>query len=151
MSGKAVCTNKKAYHDYHIESVLEVGIVLVGPEVKSLRAGKGNLRDGYAGIKNNEVYLFNVHISPYVFATNSAPDPRRERKLLLHAREIKKLIGKTKEKGISLIPLKVYFNNKGKVKIELGLARGKKLYDKRAAIKKKDTDRDTERQMMRYK
>ncbi len=151
MSGKVVCTNKKAYHDYHIDSVMEAGMVLTGPEVKSLRNGKGNLRDGYASVRGSEVFLHNVHISPYVFATHASPDPMRERKLLLHAREIRKLIGKIREKGIALIPLKIYFNNKGKAKVELGLARGKKQYDKRAAIKKKDTDRDTEREMRKYK
>ncbi|MCF6290876.1 MAG: SsrA-binding protein SmpB [Desulfobacterales bacterium] len=145
MSGKIVCTNKKAYHNYTIDSVLEAGMVLNGPEIKSLRAGKANLRDGYARISNNEVFLYNVHISPYSHATNVTMDPMRTRKLLLHRREIRRLIGKIQEKGFALIPLKIYLNNKGKAKVELGLARGKKLYDKRASLKKKEVDREIER------
>ncbi len=152
MSGKKiVATNKKAYHEYHFDKTYEVGMVLKGPEVKSLRAGKANLRDGYAKIKNDEVFLHNVHISPYVFATHESPTPRRTRKLLLKRREIKKLIGKTKEKGFALIPLKIYFTDKGLAKLELGLGRGKRLYDKRATIKKRDMDRDTDRAMSQYK
>ena len=149
VSGKVVCSNKKAYHDYTIEQVFETGMVLTGPEVKSLRAGKANLTDGYAQIKNNEVFLYNVHISPYVFATLTAPDPLRTRKLLLNRREIAKLIGKVKEQGCTLVPLKIYFNERGKAKLALGLARGKKLYDKRAALKKKEADREMERVMRR--
>jgi SsrA-binding protein len=151
MAKKIVCTNKKAYHDYHIESTLEVGIVLTGPEVKSLRGGKANLRDGYAAINKGEVWLHNVHISPYSHATHTDSDPMRTRKLLLHQREIRKLLGKVQEKGFALIPLKIYFIGSGKAKLELALARGKKLYDKRASIKKKDTDRDMERDVSRYK
>lgn len=147
---KIVATNKKAYHEFQFDDTYEAGMVLTGPEVKSLRAGKANLRDGYAKIKNEEVFLHNVHISPYTFATHESPAPRRTRKLLLKRREIRKLIGKTKEKGFALIPLKIYFTEKGLAKLELGLGRGKKLYDKRAAIKKRDTDRDTERAMSRY-
>ena len=150
-AGKVVCTNKKAYHDYTIESVVEAGIMLLGPEVKSLRAGRANLRDGYAKIKNGEVFLHSVHISPYVFANREAPDPLRVRKLLLNRSEIKKLIGKVEEKGFALIPLKIYFNNKGKAKVELGLAKGKKLYDKRASIKQKETERDMAREIKKYK
>lgn len=146
MSHRVVCTNKKAYHDYHIESVVEAGMALTGPEVKSLRGGKANLKDGYAVIDRNEVWLHNVHISPYSYATHTKSDPLRTRKLLLHRREIRKLIGKVKEKGFALIPLKIYFISSGKAKLELGLARGKKLYDKREAIKKKDTDREMERE-----
>ena len=145
MSGRIVCTNKKAFHDYTIDSVLEAGMVLNGPEIKSLRAGKANLRDGYARISNNEVFLYNVHISPYSHATNVSMDPMRTRKLLLHRREIRRLIGKIQEKGFALIPLKIYLNNKGKAKVELGLARGKKLYDKRASLKKRETDREIQR------
>lgn len=151
MAEKVVCTNKKAYHDYHIEDVIEAGIMLLGPEVKSLRAGKANLKDGYAKIKNSEVFLENVHISPYVQASYNAPEPLRTRKLLLNAREIRKLIGRIKEKGFALIPLKIYFNSRGMAKVALGVARGKKMYDKRDAIKQKDIDRDTERLMSRYK
>ena len=146
VSKKVVCTNKKAFHDYTIESTIEVGIVLTGPEVKSLRAGRANLKDGYAAIEKNEVWLHNVHISPYSHATNTAVDPLRTRKLLLHQREIRKLTGKVKEKGFALIPTKIYFIPSGKVKIELGLARGKKLYDKRADLKKKQSDREMERE-----
>lgn len=147
--GKVVCTNKKAYHDYTIEQVLEAGMVLSGPEVKSLRAGKANLKDGYAQVRQGEVFLYNVHISPYVFATHYSPDPLRPRKLLLHRKEISKLIGKVKEQGCTLVPLKVYFNEKGKAKLSLGLARGKKHYDKRESLKKQEADRDMERVMRR--
>ncbi len=145
MPRRVVCTNKKAYHNYHIESTLEVGIALTGPEVKSLRAGRANLKDGYAAINKNEVWLHNVHISPYSHATHIQVDPLRTRKLLLHRKEIRKLIGKVQEKGFALIPVKIYFIGSGKAKLELALARGKRLYDKRAAIKKKDTDREMAR------
>lgn len=151
VTGKVVCSNKKARHDYTIETTIEVGMVLLGPEVKSLRAGKANIKDGYARIKNGEVFLHNVHISLYNYASYAAPDPLRIRKLLLKQREIKKLIGKTQEQGYALIPLKIYFNKQGRAKLALGVAKGKKHYDKRAAIKKRDIDRDTERAMSRYK
>ena len=150
MSGKVVAKNKKAYHDYLIDDTLEAGMVLKGSEVKSLRAGKANLKDGFAKIKNGEVFLYNVHISPYSHATYDTPDAERVRKLLLKRREIKKLTSKIQERGFSLIPLKIYFIGSGKAKIELGLGRGKKLYDKRATIKKKDSDRDLARAMSRY-
>ena len=145
MSKKIVCTNKKAFHDYSIESTIEAGVVLTGPEVKSLRGGRANLRDGYAAIEKDEVWLHNVHISPYSHATNIQADPLRTRKLLLHSREIRKLTGKVKEKGFALIPTKIYFIPNGKVKVEIALARGKKLYDKRAALKRKQSDREIER------
>ncbi len=148
---KVVCTNKKAYHDYTIESEIEAGLMLLGSEVKSLRAGKANLRDGFAKIKNNEVFIQRVHISPYSHATYDAPDPVRERKVLLKKREILKLVGKIQEKGYSLIPLKMYFNERGKAKVVLGLAKGKKLYDKRESLKKKDTDREIDRAMLKYR
>jgi SsrA-binding protein len=144
-AGKVVGSNKKATHEYFIEETIETGIVLVGPEVKSLREGKSNLRDGYAKILKGEIILYNVHISPYAYTTNSPPDPMRPRKLLLHKREIKKLIGKVQEKGVALIPLKIYFKGNGKAKLSLGLARGKKLYDKRDSIKKRETDREMNR------
>ena len=144
-TGKVVGSNKKATHDYFIEETIETGIVLLGPEVKSLREGKSNLRDGYAKIVRGEVILYNVHISPYAYTTNSAPEPMRARKLLLHKREIKKLIGKVQEKGVALIPVKIYFKSNGKAKVALGLARGKKLYDKRDSIKKRETDREMNR------
>jgi SsrA-binding protein len=149
MGQKVVSKNKKAFHDYHIDQTFEAGIVLNGPEVKSLRAGKANLRDGYALIKDGELFLFNVHISPYSYATHINQDPLRVRKLLLHRRELRKLIGKLHEKGIALIPLKIYFIDNGKAKIELALARGKKLYDKRAALKEKESNREVERTMRR--
>ncbi|WP_339134591.1 MAG: SsrA-binding protein SmpB [Candidatus Electrothrix sp. GW3-4] len=144
---KIVCKNKKAFHDYHIDKTMEAGMVLTGPEVKSLRAGRANIKDGYAQLKNGEVFLYNIHISPYAFTSHSATDPLRVRKILLHKREIRKLIGKLNEKGVALIPLKIYFINNGKAKIELGLARGKKLYDKRAALKEKQSKRDVQRSL----
>jgi len=146
VSKKIVATNKKAFHDYSIESTIEAGVVLTGPEVKSLRGGRANLRDGYAAIEKDEVWLHNVHISPYSHATNIQADPLRTRKLLLHSREIRKLTGKVKEKGFALIPTKIYFIPNGKVKVEIALARGKKLYDKRAALKRKQSDREIERE-----
>ena len=145
MGRKIVSNNKKAFHDYTIEDRLEAGMVLTGPEVKSLRAGKANLKDGYAQIRNGELFLYNVHISNYSYATYVKQDPLRARKLLLHRREIRKLIGKLHEKGIALIPLAIYFVDNGKAKVELGLARGKKLYDKRAALKEKEQGREIER------
>jgi len=126
---------------------MEAGIVLKGSEVKSLRAGKANLKDGYAQLERGEVFLHNVHISPYSHATYDKVNPLRVRKLLLHRREIRKLIGKLHEKGVALIPLKIYFINNGKAKVELGFARGKKLYDKRASLKEKQTKRDIERDL----
>ncbi|MEA2084321.1 MAG: SsrA-binding protein SmpB [Thermodesulfobacteriota bacterium] len=151
MSGKVVCTNKKAYHDYHIDSIIEVGMVLIGPEVKSLRAGRANLRDGYAKIQNNEAFLFNVHISTYAYATQDPPDPLRTRKLLLSRQEIKKLSRKVDEKGFALIPIKIYFKSNGKAKLALALAKGKKQYDKRVSLKKKETDRDMARARKEYR
>ena len=145
MAQKIVSKNKKAFHDYHIDQTLEAGMVLSGAEDKSLRAAKVNLKDGYAQVKDGAVYLYNVHISPYSFATTMQQEPLRVRKLLLHKREIRKLIGKLHEKGIALIPLKIYFIANGKAKVELGLARGKKLYDKRQDIAKKDMRREAER------
>jgi len=146
VSRKVVSTNKKAFHDYTIESTIEAGVVLTGPEVKSLRGGRASMRDGYAAIERDEVWLHNVHISPYSHATNISADPLRTRKLLLNRREIKKLTNKVREKGFALIPIRIYFISNGKVKIELGLARGKKMYDKRATLKKKQTDREIERE-----
>ncbi|MBB5348592.1 SsrA-binding protein SmpB [Desulfoprunum benzoelyticum] len=148
MAVKVVCQNKKAYHDYHIEATYDAGMVLSGPEVKSLRAGKANMRDGYVQINDRgEAMMYNVHISFYTFATHNPNEPLRVRKLLLHKREIRRLIGKLKEKGLALIPLKIYFNEKGKAKVELGLARGKKQYDKRDALKEKQSDREVQRAM----
>ena len=145
-SVKNIAQNKKARHDYFIEETYECGIELVGTEVKSLREGKVNLKDSYASITDGEVFVKNMHISPYEKGNIFNKDPLRERKLLLHKREILKLIGKIKEKGYSLIPLSLYFKN-SKVKLELALARGKKLYDKRDDIAKKDATREIDRRM----
>lgn len=142
-----VCQNKKAYHDYFIEETVEAGIILEGSEVKSLRAGKANLKDSYARIKNSEMLLINTHISPYAKVDSfnlNQPNPERTRKLLLHKKEILRLIGKTKEKGYTLIPTKIYFKG-GKAKVELGLAKGKTTYDKRETIKKKDVQREMQK------
>jgi SsrA-binding protein len=151
LSGKVIATNKKAYHNFHIEEVIEAGIVLLGPEVKSLRAGRANLKDGYAQVKNGEVYLYNVHISPYKFATHAVLEPLRVRKLLLNKREIKRLIGKIREKGFALLPLKLYLNKRGKVKVDLGLGKGKRLFDKRVDLKKKESERDIDRAIKKYR
>ncbi len=141
---KIIERNKKAYHDYFIDETYEAGIALQGNEVKSVRAGKVSLKESFARIDGEEVFLHNMHISPYTFGRVEEQDPRRTRKLLLRKMEIKRLIGKTKEKGYTLIPLKVYFSNNF-VKIELGLARGKKLYDKRRTIAEKTAKREVER------
>ena len=143
---KNITVNRKARHEYAILQTFEAGIVLVGTEVKSLRQGKANLVDGYAKIENGEVWLVNAHISEYTQGNINNHDPRRERKLLLNKSEIRKLIGKTKEKGLTLIPLRLYFKN-GKVKVELALAKGKKVYDKRRDIAKKDFQREQERRI----
>jgi len=144
MSERVVCQNRKARHDYEIEEVIEAGIQLLGPEVKSLREGRASLVDSYAKIKKGEVFLYNMHISPYTHAGHVNLDPRRTRKLLLKKREIKRLIGKTEEKGFTLIPTKVYFSPKGWAKVELALAKGKRKYDKRKAIKERELRREME-------
>jgi SsrA-binding protein len=136
--------NRKALHDYHILDRWEAGIALKGSEVKSLRDGKANLQDAYAKIEQAEVYLVNLHINPYDPAAHENHDPRRIRKLLLHRKEIKRLIGKVVEKGLTLVPLSLYFKN-GKVKVDLALATGKRQYDKRAALKAKDIQRAKQR------
>ena len=146
---KIICKNRKAFFNFEIEDTFEVGICLMGSEVKSLRDGKANLSDSYGKIRNGEIFLVDCHISPYSQANRENHEPLRERKLLLHKREIKKLTGKVAERGYSLIPLRMYFKN-GKVKVEMGLARGKKNYDKRESIKKKDQRRELER-MMKFK
>jgi SsrA-binding protein len=143
---KNITVNRKARHEYTILQTIEAGIVLVGTEVKSLRQGKANLVDGYAKIENGELWLVNANISEYTQGNINNHDPRRERKLLLNKSEIRKLIGKTKEKGLTLIPLRFYFKN-GKVKVELALAKGKKVYDKRRDIAKKDFQREQERRI----
>jgi SsrA-binding protein len=143
MDKKIVCQNKKASHEYYIEEVYDAGMVLLGPEVKSLREGRANLVDSYARIKKGEVFLYNMHISQYPFSHHLALDPKRTRKLLLNRGEIKRLIGKTEQKGYSLIPLKVYFS-KGWAKVDLALAKGKRKVDKRRSIKEKDLKREME-------
>lgn len=143
---KPVCVNRQARHNYFIEETYEAGLVLVGSEVKSLREGKANLKDSYARIQKDEAFLVNAHISPYPGANQFNHDPTRTRKLLLHTREIARLTGKTKERGLTLIPLKLYFKN-GRAKVELGLARGKKLYDKRETLRRKATEREVERSL----
>ena len=141
---KLVAQNKKARHDYEILETYEAGLVLHGTEVKSLREGRANLKDSYAALKNEEVWLYGVHISPYSHGNLNNHSPERDRKLLLHRKEIRKLIGKTKESGLTLVPLQLYFS-KGKVKVQIALARGKKEYDKRDAIQKRESDRELKR------
>ena len=141
MGEKIVCNNKKAYHDYFIEEKIEAGISLKGTEVKSLRMGKANMGDSFALVRGGEVHLHNLHILPYDFGNRENHDPDRVRKLLLHKSEIGKLYIKTQERGYALIPLRLYFKN-GLVKVELGLAKGKKMYDKREDLKMKDQKRD---------
>ena len=146
-SQRTIADNRKARHDYFIHETLEAGIVLAGTEVKSLRDSKANLKDSYAQIdKNAEIFLHNLHISPYEQGNRFNKDPLRVRKLLLHRGEINKLLGKVKEKGYTLVPLKLYFNH-GKVKVELALATGKKLYDKRHTLAEKDAQREMQRVM----
>src|SRR5262245_23754019 len=141
---KTICVNRQARHNYFIDETYEAGLVLVGSEVKSLRDGKANLTDSYAQIRKGEAFLVNTHISPYAGANRFNHEPTRTRKLLLHRREIERLTGKTKERGLTLIPLKLYFKG-GRAKVELGLARGKKLYDKRETLKRKMAQREVER------
>jgi SsrA-binding protein len=141
MGEKLICNNKKAYHEYFIEEKFEAGMVLQGTEVKSLRMGKANLNDSFAMVKNGEAFLHNLHISPYDFGNRQNHDPDRMRKLLLYKKEIVKLFGSVREQGYSIVPLRLYFKD-GLVKVEVGLAKGKKLYDKREDLKKKDHQRD---------
>ncbi|MDD5712145.1 MAG: SsrA-binding protein SmpB [Smithellaceae bacterium] len=141
---KLICQNKLARVNYFIEDTYETGIVLQGTEVKSLREGRANLKDSYAQIKEGEVFLHDLHISPYNFGNRFNHDPLRVRKLLLHKREIKKLYGRANEKGLSIIPLRMYFKD-GKVKVEIGTGRGKKLFDKREDIKRREDKLDMER------
>jgi len=143
MAKRIVCQNKKASYNYFIDEVFEAGLVLLGPEVKSLREGRASLVDGYARIKMGQVFLHNMHITPYPYAHYMNLDPKRTRKLLMHKTEIKRLIGKTEEKGYSLIPLKVYFSG-SYAKVELALAKGKKKVDKRQSLKEKELKREIE-------
>jgi SsrA-binding protein len=142
---KVVATNRKAYHDYFIEEKFEAGIVLKGTEVKSLRDRRVNLQDSYAGVKDGEVFLYHCHISPYSHGNIMNHDPVRTRKLLLHRKEINKLLGKTQQKGLTLIPLRIYFSERGQAKVELGLAKGKKQHDRRESIKAREAGREVER------
>ncbi|TZE81254.1 SsrA-binding protein SmpB [Calorimonas adulescens] len=142
---KIIAQNKKAFHDYFIEGTYEAGIVLSGTEVKSIRMGKVNIRDSYAKVENGEVILYDMHISPYEKGNIFNKDPLRPRKLLLHRREISKLVGYTSREGFTLVPTKVYLKN-GLVKVEIAVAKGKKLYDKREAIAEKTLRRETERE-----
>jgi len=137
-----VAENRKAYHDYHLLETFEAGVALLGTEVKAIREGRVNLRDSYARVEGAQVYLYNVNISPYSHRGYADHDPMRQRKLLLHREEIRKLIGKTIERGMTLVPVRMYFKN-GKVKVAVALAKGKKEYDKRETIKRRDTDRET--------
>ena len=141
---KLIANNKKAYHDFFIDETYEAGIALVGTEVKSLRMGNCSIKESYISIEKGEVYIRHMHINPYEKGNIFNKDPLRKRKLLLHKSEINKLIGRTKEKGYTIVPLKVYFND-GRVKVEIGLARGKKLYDKRNDLAKKDQKSAAER------
>lgn len=147
---KIIAENRKARHDYFIEDRIEAGLVLKGTEVKSLRQGRANLKDSYAKIKKGEVFVHQLHISPYSFAYYDNHDPLRVRKLLMHHHEIKKLTGKLTERGYSLIPLRLYFRE-GKVKVLLGLAKGKRQYDKRETIRRREEKRDLDRQRKNYK
>ncbi|HUK55122.1 MAG TPA: SsrA-binding protein SmpB [Nitrospiria bacterium] len=139
-----VATNSKAFHDYHIEEKYEVGIVLIGTEVKALREGRANLRDSYASIQGNEVFLYHCHISPYSHGNIANHDPLRVRKLLLNRNEINKLIGKTQQRGFTLVPLKIYFK-KGLAKVELALALGKQAADKRETLRRKIAQREIQK------
>jgi SsrA-binding protein len=143
---KLVCQNRKAYHDYSIEDTLEAGMSLVGTEVKSLRDGKANLKDSYVLIKNMEAFLLNCHISPYSHGNIMNHDPVRTRKLLMHKKEIVKLQAKIAQKGYTLIPLKIYFKE-GRAKVEVGLAKGKREYEKRDSIKEREAGREIEKAM----
>ncbi|HNR95895.1 MAG TPA: SsrA-binding protein SmpB [Anaerolineae bacterium] len=137
---RVLASNRKAYHDYFLDDAQEAGIVLTGTEIKSIREGKMNLRDSYVQIRGGQAFLVNAHISPYSQGNRANPDPRRDRKLLLHKREIRRLQAAVQEKGLTIVPLKVYLKN-NRAKVEIALARGKKLYDKREAIAKRDSDR----------
>ena len=139
---KNVAENRKAFHDFHILETFEAGLVLLGTEVKSIREGNVNLRDSFARVEGNEIWIYNIHINPYSHRGYADHEPTRRRKLLLHRSEIRKLIGKTVEKGMTLVPTRMYFSN-GHVKVAIGLAKGKKAHDKRETIKRRESDRET--------
>jgi SsrA-binding protein len=149
MGIKIIATNKKAYHDYFIEEVFEAGLVLTGTEVKSLRLGKVNLKEAFCRIKDGETFINNMHISSYEQGSRENPEPTRMRKLLLHKEEIAKLSRKVEEKGLSLVPTKIYFKD-SRAKLEIGVGRGKKLHDKREALKRKEADREMGKALKRY-
>lgn len=142
---KTVATNRKARHDYFIDETYEAGIVLTGTEIKSIRAGRVNLRDSYVQVRNGELWLIDTHIAPYEQAGRGSHEPKRPRKLLMQRREINRLQGKVQEKGYTIIPLRLYLKEGRWAKVEIALARGKKLYDKRQAIRKRDAQREMER------
>ena len=146
---KVIATNRKAYHDYFIEETIEAGIELKGTEVKSVRLGHVNLKDSFARVENGEVFLYNMHISPYEKGNIFNVDPMRDRKLLLHKSEINRLAGYVQQKGYTLIPLKIYIK-RGKIKVELAVAKGKKLFDKREAIAKRDAELEIRKKMKEY-
>ncbi|MBE6034836.1 MAG: SsrA-binding protein SmpB [Clostridiales bacterium] len=146
---KIIANNKKARHDFFIEDVYEAGMVLTGTEIKSIRKGKINIKESYAKIENGELIIYGMHISPYEQGNRFNVDPLRPRKLLLHKQEIRKLIGLTTLKGLTLVPLNVYINQQGRAKMELAVARGKKIYDKRQDIAKKDADRKMQQAVRR--
>jgi SsrA-binding protein len=146
---KTVATNRKARHDYFIDETHEAGIVLTGTEIKSARAGRVNLRDSYVQVKNGELWLMDTHIAPYEQAGYSGHEPKRPRKLLMQRREINRLQGKVQEKGYTIVPLRLYLKNNKWAKVEIALARGKKLYDKRQTIRKRDAQREMERALAR--
>ncbi len=143
--GKTIATNRKARHDYFIDETCEAGIVLTGTEIKSARAGRVNLRDSYVQVRNGELWLIDTHIAPYKLAGRGSHEPKRPRKLLMQRREINRFQGKVQEKGYTIVPLRFYLKNNKWAKVEIALARGKKLYDKRQAIRKRDAQREMER------
>lgn len=148
---RVIAKNKKAYFDYQILENLEAGISLMGSEVKSIREGRVSLKESYAEIKDGEVFLLNCHISPYEASNRFNHEPLRERKLLLHRQEIKRLTGKVKEKGFTLIPTKILINDKGKIKVEIALAKGKKTYQKREAIRERDREREMRAELKKWR
>lgn len=139
---RSIAENRKAYHDYHLLETFEAGMALLGTEVKAIREGRVNLRDSFGRVEDGEVFLYNVHISPYSHRGSSDHEPTRRRKLLLHRQEIKKLIGKTIQRGMTLVPVRMYFKN-GHVKVSMSLAKGKQSYDKRETIKRREAERET--------
>ena len=149
MDERAICTNRKLFRDYEVLDTFECGIELKGSEVKSLRDAKANIDDAFGRIDGNEVYLYSCHVTPYEKASYFKEEATRPRRLLLHRSQIKKLIGQVMQRGFSLVPMEMYFNQKGRVKVALSLVRGKKLYDRRQDIKKRETDRELRRSLRR--